>query len=266
MKEEVYHITQKSESREVIRFSLAGTTFPDKSYRIHRQNSYTACIEYIEEGCGTVELDGEVFHPRAGDSYFLPMGKHQYYYSDKDTPWKKHFINVSGNLLTALAEGYGVSHLSYFQGLDLKEELLRMIALAKAECDRTEEMIGILNEIFMKMHHHARHRGNERNIAEEIKDFLNTQITAQFRLATVCEHIGRSESQTIRIFKAAYGETPYGYVLAKKISLAKKLLRDTTLTVAQIAEKLAFADEYYFSGFFKQKVGCSPSEYRRKAE
>ncbi len=75
MKEEVYHITQKSESKSLIRFSLAGTTFPDKSYRIHRPASYTACIEFIEEGCGTVELDGESFHPKAGDSYFLQTGR-----------------------------------------------------------------------------------------------------------------------------------------------------------------------------------------------
>ncbi len=263
MKEEVYHITQKSENKKIIRFSLAGTTFPDKSYRIHRPSSYTACIEYIEEGCGTVELDGEIFHPRAGDSYFLQTGRHHLYFSDKDTPWKKHFINVSGKLLESLAEGYGLSRTAYFKGLDLKDELSRIIALAKeTERDRTRELIGVLNEIFFKMHHHLGNRSAP-STAERMKDFLDARVTEKFGIGQLCEHIGRSESQTIRLFKEAYGVTPYRYMLDKKLSFAKKLLLDTALTVAQIAETLGFSDEYYFSGLFKEKVGIPPSVYRK---
>ena len=75
--------------------------------------------------------------------------------------------------------------------------------------------------------------------------------------------MSRSESQTIRIFKRAYGVTPYAYLLEKKLDLAGQLLRDTNLSVREIAEKLSFADEYYFSNVFKKKTGVSPSVYRR---
>ena len=57
--------------------------------------------------------------------------------------------------------------------------------------------------------------------------------------------------------------TPYAYVLGKRIDLSKKLLVDTNLTVKQIADKLCFTDEYYFSNLFKRKVGVSPAAYRR---
>jgi AraC-like DNA-binding protein len=59
--------------------------------------------------------------------------------------------------------------------------------------------------------------------------------------------------------------TPYAYVLGKKLELAKKLLDNTNLTVKQISEKLCFSDEYYFSSLFKNKIGVSPSVYRKKA-
>ena len=72
-----------------------------------------------------------------------------------------------------------------------------------------------------------------------------------------------SESQTIRLFKKNFGTTPYTYVLNKKINFAKKLLIDTNLSVKEISTKLCFSDEYYFSNIFKEKVGCSPSQYRR---
>ena len=61
MKEELYRINQKSETQDLIRFHLCGTTFPDKSYKIYRPSSPVWCIEYVEEGCGTVHINEETF-------------------------------------------------------------------------------------------------------------------------------------------------------------------------------------------------------------
>ena len=267
MSEEIYHINQKSETKDLIRFSLCGTTFPDKSYKISRPKSNIACIEYIEEGSGTVHIDGKTFTPSAGDSYFLMSGKAQRYYSDSEKPWKKHFINLSGKLLENLADGYGVADVSYFEGLDLSKELSEIIELVKKQYDDcTEELIVILNRILLKMHNHVKSRNRVADAAAEMKDFLNTQITSKFKIELLCNHISKSESQAIRIFKNAYGVTPYAYILDKKIGLAKKLLTDTSLTVKQIADKLCFADEYYFSNIFKTKVGITPSFYRKNGD
>lgn len=265
MHEEIYHINQKSESRDLIRFSLCGTTFPDKGYRINRPHSRIACIEYIEEGCGTVNIGEKTFHPSEGDSYFLQSGKDQHYFSDGERPWKKHFINLSGKLLDSLAEGYGLTGVSHFEGLDTGDELRRIIELARGGYDDcTSELIAIVNAIFLKMHNHMKSREKPSGLEAEMKDFLGTQITSNFRIELLCRHISRSESQTIRIFKKAYGVTPYTYVLTKKLDLAKKLLDDTNLSIKQISDKLCFADEYYFSNLFRSKIGISPSAYRRR--
>ena len=264
MKEELYRINQKSETRDLISFQLCGTTFPDKNYMIKRPCSAVWCIEYVEEGCGTVHVDGDTFFPEAGDSYFLHGGKNHYYYSNKDDPWKKHFINVSGKLVDSLAEGYGVSNITHFVGLDLGDELKRIKEIAKrGEMDNTPELIAILNEMFLKMHASIKNEDELSRSGAEMKDFLNTQVTSKFHMELLCKHISRSESQTIRIFKKLFGITPYTYLLNKKISFAKKLLVDTNLSVKEISTKLCFSDEYYFSNIFKEKVGCPPSQYRR---
>lgn len=265
MKEEIYQINQKDESKELIHFMICGITFPDRSYRINRPKSRVCCIEYIEEGTGTVHIDQKSFCPSAGDSYFLQSGKTHRYYSDRKNPWKKYFINFSGRLAESLAEGYGVSEISHFEGLDLKDELLKIIELGKKENeDCTPELIALMNTIFLKMRTHARTKNASPTIEEQMRDFLNTQTTQKFKIETLCRHISRSESQTIRLFKNAYGITPYTYVLQKKLELARKLLRDTNLSIKEIADKLCFADEYYFSNVFKQKIGITPSAYRKK--
>ena len=264
MIEEIYAISQKSDTKDIVSLQICGITFPDKSYRIERKRSKVACIEYIEKGTGRVSVDGSVFFPKAGDSYFLRAGKDQHYFSDPDDPWQKIFINVSGKLIDSLSDGYGLGDVAHFEGLDLSEELGGIIELAKHGDDRSEEIISILNKIFLKMHLHIKNTDEPFGIEAEMKDFLNTQVTQDFDLSALCRHVSKSESRTIKLFKSAYGITPYAYVLSKKIDLAKKLLSNTTLTVKQIAQKLCFADEYYFSGLFKSKVGVSPSAYRNK--
>ena len=202
MKEELYRINQKGETRDLLKFELCGTTFPDKSYSIRRTASPVWCIEYVEAGSGTVHLNDEVFFPKAGDSYFLHAGKDHYYFSNCDDPWEKHFINVSGKLVDNLIEGYGLSSTAHFVGLDLGDELKQIKEIAKnGDMDNTPELIVILNKIFLKMHNSLKKRDELSNIGEEMKDFLNTQVTSKFHLELLSKHISKSESQTIRIFK-----------------------------------------------------------------
>ena len=265
MREEIYRFHQTSENKELIELSMCGITFPDKNYCIARRgSSHTSCIEYVEEGTGCVNIDGEIFYPSAGDSYFLQQGRSQYYYADKNRPWKKYFLNFSGKLALSLTEGYGLASTCHFEGISIKKELLDIIELAKNDTrDPTAEIVGILNEIFMKLRTHARRDGRRSNIEEKMREFLDTKVASRFRIEELCEHVHRSESQTIRAFKKAYGITPYAYLLEKKLELAKKLLQDTNLSVKEIADKLCFADEYYFSNVFKKKTGVTPSVYRK---
>ena len=243
---------------------MCGTTFPDKGYLINRPLSGVWCLEYVEEGRGTVCINDEIFYPKAGDSYFLHAGKNHYYYSDKDDPWKKHFINISGKLVESLVEGYGLSDISHFVGLDIGGELKEIIEIAKrGDMGNVPELISVLNRMFLKMYSSIKNEDEISRLGAEMKDFLNTQITSKFHIELLCKHISMSESQTIRIFKKDFGTTPYTYVLNKKIELAKKLLIDTNLSLREIAAKLCFSDEYYFSNIFKEKAGCSPSQYRK---
>ena len=266
MTEEVYHIYQDNDTRALIRFHICGTTFPDKTYQISRAEAKTYCIEYVEEGKGTVHLNEETFFPSAGDSYFLHAGKEQNYYSNQNEPWKKYFVNVSGKLVDSLAECYGISNVAYFKGLNLGKEIKKIIEIAKdGQGDHTSELIAILTEIFLKMYKHGKYTDELSKLGAQMKDFLDAQITAKFNIELLCKHVSRSESQTIRIFKQLFGVTPYQYVLSKKIGLAKKLLENTSLSINEISEKLCFSNTFNFSNACKKKVGDSPQIYRKWA-
>lgn len=99
--------------------------------------------------------------------------------------------------------------------------------------------------------------------AKDLKAWLDNHIYVKTTVEELSRQIFRSPSQAIRIFRSAYGVTPYEYLLGKRIETAKLLLKNTSLPVTEIADRLQFADRHYFSNFFKGRVGVSPAAFRK---
>ena len=68
-----------------------------------------------------------------------------------------------------------------------------------------------------------------------------------------------------RSFRAAYGETPYGYLMTRRIERAKALLRRGDLTVTEVCFEVGCTSLGSFSSRFTELVGESPSAYRARS-
>ncbi len=67
-----------------------------------------------------------------------------------------------------------------------------------------------------------------------------------------------------RSFRAAYGETPYSYLMTRRIERAKALLRRGDLTVTEVCFAVGCSSLGSFSSRFTELVGESPSGYRAR--
>src|SRR4051794_4411584 len=65
-----------------------------------------------------------------------------------------------------------------------------------------------------------------------------------------------------RQFRAAYGETPYSYLMTRRIERAKALLRRGDLSVTDVCMAVGCTSLGSFSSRFTELVGMSPSAYR----
>jgi transcriptional regulator GlxA family with amidase domain len=73
-----------------------------------------------------------------------------------------------------------------------------------------------------------------------------------------------SPSHFARQFRAAYGETPYGYLMTRRVERAKALLRRGDLSVTDVCMAVGCTSLGSFSSRFTEIVGASPSAYRAR--
>ena len=79
----------------------------------------------------------------------------------------------------------------------------------------------------------------------------------------IADQLSINRSYLHRLFKSVTGTSIQNYLLDYRVRQACILLKTTDLSVRSIAHTTGYADPLYFSRIFRQKMGCSPSEYRR---
>jgi AraC-like DNA-binding protein len=73
-----------------------------------------------------------------------------------------------------------------------------------------------------------------------------------------------SEGHFSRSFKKAFGETPYFYLMSRRIERAKALLRRGDLSVTEVCMEVGCTSLGSFSSRFSELVGESPSSYKMR--
>lgn len=93
--------------------------------------------------------------------------------------------------------------------------------------------------------------------------YMNTNYAAQITLEELAELVHLHPNYLCALFKKHAGTTVFEYLSAIRFRRARRLLRQDTLSVSQIAELCGFHDIEHFSRRFKAQSGLSPSAYRK---
>jgi len=99
-----------------------------------------------------------------------------------------------------------------------------------------------------------------------IRDFVEANIADCIKLTDLAAICGVSPGYFIRVFKSAVGVSPHRYVVGMRVHHAKRLLTDTNIGLADIAQQCGFAHQQHFTNIFRRMTGSSPGAYRRAME
>jgi AraC-like DNA-binding protein len=94
------------------------------------------------------------------------------------------------------------------------------------------------------------------------RDLMDRDYAKPLDVAAMARVAYASPSHFARQFRRAFGETPYSYLMTRRIERAKALLRGSDLSVSEIALAVGCQSLGTFSTRFRELVGMTPRTYR----
>ncbi|ULU27740.1 helix-turn-helix transcriptional regulator [Dyella terrae] len=105
-----------------------------------------------------------------------------------------------------------------------------------------------------------------RNLARlrRVRDRIDREYAQPLDVEALASGVHMSAGHLSRQFRQAYGESPYSYLMTRRIERAMALLRRGELSVTEVCFEVGCSSLGTFSTRFTELVGMSPSTYRRE--
>ena len=97
----------------------------------------------------------------------------------------------------------------------------------------------------------------------KITEHLKSHFTEDISISDLAETFNLNPTYMSRVFKQQTGRTPTRFLTDLRVNAAKKLLSESPgLEIKEVAARIGFEDQGYFSRLFKKETGTSPLEFR----
>ena len=97
-----------------------------------------------------------------------------------------------------------------------------------------------------------------------VRDRIDREYAQPLDVDALARGANMSSGHLSREFRRAYGESPYSYLMTRRIERAMALLRKGDLSVTEVCFAVGCSSLGTFSTRFTELVGVSPSSYRRR--
>jgi AraC-like DNA-binding protein len=101
-------------------------------------------------------------------------------------------------------------------------------------------------------------------LLRRVRDRIDREYAQPLNVEALARDAHMSAGHFSREFRRAYGESPYGYLMTRRIERAMALLRRGDLSVTEVCFEVGCSSLGTFSTRFTELVGMAPSTYRRQ--
>ncbi|KLI06630.1 AraC family transcriptional regulator [Mycolicibacterium conceptionense] len=101
-------------------------------------------------------------------------------------------------------------------------------------------------------------------LLRRVRDRIDREYAQPLNVEALARGVNMSAGHLSRQFKSAYGESPYSYLMTRRIERAMALLRRGDMSVTEVCFAVGFSSLGTFSTRFTELVGMPPSTYRQE--
>lgn len=230
---------------------------------------------YIADGEGNFEsLSVGKKKVMAGAVIILFPGEWHRFKPDIATGWTEYWVGFKGDVIDNLVKKNFFHPEDAILPVGLKEEIIVLfsgiIEQTKSEKTGYQPLIsGAVLHLLGYIHSQVKQQLFEHENLVEVtvnkaRILLRTRIDEDISMQKIAEELQVSYAWLRKMFKLYTGLAPQQYLIQLKIDKAKTLLSNPGKSVKEVAYELNFDSPFYFSKLFKEKVGLSPEQYKKK--
>ena len=94
-------------------------------------------------------------------------------------------------------------------------------------------------------------------------DFMQKNCLSNPSLARAAKEVGMAANSFHRLFRQTFRITPFEYIQRQRMNRARHLLRDSSMSIKEVAASVGFSSPFYFSRVFHARFHMTPKDYRR---
>jgi len=266
---EYYVLDLDADNKQNLTVACGGLEQCSLEYKLERKRFRYYGIEYIVAGKCSLILDGKESELSAGSVFSYTPNCHHKIINTGDTPLVKYFIDFSANGRTNLLKS------PIFQCLRAyKPESSNWVAhvfqdLQECGASNTSHAQNICGHLlsYLVARLEVSEKSESQNTTpsfttfESCRSYIESNYSNISSAHEVADMFHISHQYLCRLFKRFCDETPSQMLIRLKLTRSASLLEQGNLLVKEIAEKVGFEDQYYFSKRFKSYFGLSPRNY-----
>ncbi len=270
---EIYEVRASERAQRLLYYLKgAGRFYCDEYYMADGTDRTGFLLLYVVSGVLLLDMNGREEQVSEGELVFLSrrqeyrlrsQNKLEFLWVYMDGVNTVDFCNEIlleyGNIIhlehAESVSGYMKRILTLFQDLGEIEEIMQSKLLYEMLCsilyrgDHTE---------------HSRTRMSSDPQIEAIKRYFREHMNEEISTEELARNFHLSISQINRKFRDHTGQSPHEYLTNLRLNRAKVLLRDSQMTIAEIAGEVGYAYDTSLASAFRKKMGMSPREFRNK--
>lgn len=232
-------------------------------------------LHVVRSGEGRLLLNGEEFTLGEGFAFVLRAHQEAWYEADHENPWNYFWVGFSGVDAETCVRKAGFP----------KERPFRPVGCAEKLGEYLDEMLDahqlnfwnslrrnanlmlffseLIQDYTSTQSLRQSYSYSSSSYVRYVKDYIDRYYEKKLRIGAIAEYIGVNRSYLSNSFRRETGVSPQEYLMGIRIRRAQTLLRESGLMIAEIAQQVGYPDALAFSRIFRQRVGLSPSAYRR---
>lgn len=226
-------------------------------------------IHFVESGCGTYTIENQTFSLQAGEAFLIYPDVLTYYEADSKNPWNYSWIAFDGHEVAYILEHCGFSRTHPVCEIGQVEECFEEIHFLTTHLSDSKvnefTLTASLFKVFSYLYQETLIYQKEpyREYVSKAVSYLNHNYEYPIKIGDVASYIGIDRTYFYRIFQKELKMSPQEYLLKIRIEAGCQLLKDTKISITEVALSCGFKDSSSFCRSFRKACKKSPLEYRR---